>query len=171
MLALWPLVSCRSGIEVSDSTYSLANFLYLKPDYMWYFATFLANRTGTLLTKLPGGGSLLAMNVKAGLLLSAAAVAVYLVLKRWIPSEIAFAAEWIAIAIFWSPHVSLYNTLTYVLLTLACLLLLEAMRPYEVREEASGDMPRVPERLSSGKLIKYGEGSFCVLPWQVCCWD
>ena len=131
ILFLWPLVNCAGGIEISDSTYSLANDLFLKPDYMWYFATFLAGRAGTLMMRLPGGAGILAMNIKSGLLVSLMAAGVYLALKRRIPAPLLFAAEWTAVSVFWSPYVSLYNTLSYALLTFSCILLLKAMEGRE----------------------------------------
>ncbi len=127
ILFLWPLVNCAGGIEISDSTYSLANYLFLKPDYMWYFVTFLAGRAGTLLMRMPGGAGILAMNIKSGLAVSFMAAGMYLALRRRIRPLVLFIAEWTAVSVFWSPYVSLYNTLTYALLTFACILLLMAM--------------------------------------------
>lgn len=121
VLLLWPLWGVRSGVDVSDATYSLGNYEYLQ-EGMWFFSTFLANRLGTLLGAIPGGGlSMLAMNVKTGLLLSAASLACYYVLQRMMPGWMIFLGEMLAVSLFWSPHVILYNLLSYVLLTFACL--------------------------------------------------
>ncbi len=126
LLALWPLWGVFSGIDVTDAGYSLGNYLTLK-DGMWFFATFLANKTGAFLTLLPGGAGLLAMNVKTALLISAAALASYYTLQRMIPGWMVFLGEVLAESLFWCPSVILYNVLSYVILTFACLCLFRAV--------------------------------------------
>ena len=126
VLALWPLWGAWSGVDVTDTTYSLGNYLYLG-DGMWFFSTFLANRAGALLAWLPGGGGMLAMNVKTALLISVTALACYYCLQRLMPGWMIFLGELLAISLFWCPTVILYNTLSYVLLTFACLFLFRAV--------------------------------------------
>lgn len=126
LLLFWPLWGTFSGIDVTDAGYSLGNYLTLK-DGMWFFATFLANKVGALLTLLPGGSGLLAMNVKTAFLVSAAALASYYTLQRMIPGWMVFLGEALAESLFWCPTVILYNVLSYVLLTFACLSLFRAV--------------------------------------------
>ena len=126
LLAVWPLWGTFSGIDVTDAGYSLGNYLTLK-DGMWFFATFLANKVGAFLTLLPGGAGLLAMNVKTALFVSAAALASYYTLQRMIPGWMVFLGEMLAESLFWCPTVILYNVLSYVLLTFACLCLFRAV--------------------------------------------
>jgi hypothetical protein len=60
-------VKVNQGADITDSTYSLTNFLFAdKMDVMWYVSTFYANLLGSLLIKLPMGGTLLMMNVYTG---------------------------------------------------------------------------------------------------------
>ena len=127
ILLLWPLIGADQGITLTDTTYSLGNYLYLKPDTPWFFATFLANRLGSFLMALSGNHHLLTMNVLTGLLVSAAALSCYYVLKvRYSPLTV-FAAEFMAIAFCWCPTAILYNYLTYLLLTLGTLFLILAV--------------------------------------------
>lgn len=124
LLLLWPLVAVDQGVNVMDSTYSLGNYRYADSvGVMWRFATYLANCVGELFDRTPFGKTMLGMNFLTGLLVSAAALAVYYVLKRMMPGWMIFLGEWIAISLCWCPTVILYNYLTYLLLTLACLFL------------------------------------------------
>ncbi len=124
-LFLWPLWGTWQGVDVSDAGYSLANYEWLS-EGMWYYATFLANKAGSLLMLLPGGSGLWAMNVKCALLLSLTALAAYYNLQRLMPGWMVFLGELLAISVFWCPAVILYNTLSYVFLTLACICLFRA---------------------------------------------
>ena len=125
VLLLWPLVSIRQGVTVMDTTYSLANFRYLDGSgTTWFYATFLANKLGTLLMKLPLGRTMAGMNLLCSLLISLTALMVYYVLKRRFSAGAVFLGEWIAIALCWCPAAILYNYLTYFLLTVGCLCLL-----------------------------------------------
>ena len=126
LLVLWPLWGTFSGIDVTDAGYSLGNYLTLK-EGMWFFATFLANKAGAFLTLLPGGADLLAMNIKTALFVSAAALASYYALQRMIPGWMVFLGEVLAESVFWCPTVILYNVLSYVFLTFACLCLFRAV--------------------------------------------
>ena len=127
ILLLWPLVTCRQGVSVMDTTYSLANYRYLDDSQStWFFATFLANKAGSFLMKLPAGSTMAGMNLLCGLVISVTALLCYVSLRRYISAGTAFAGELLAISFCWCPPVILYNYLTYLLLTAACLLLLRA---------------------------------------------
>lgn len=126
LLVLWPLFNVWSGVDITDSTYSLGNYEGME-EGMWFFSTFLANKTGSVLMILPGGKSLLAMNIKTSLLLSVIALACYYVLQRLMPGWMIFLGEVLAISLFWCPSVILYNVLSYVFLTAACLCLFLAV--------------------------------------------
>lgn len=124
LLLLWPLAAVNQGVNVMDSTYSLGNYRYGDSvGVMWHFATYLANCLGELFDRTPFGKTMLGMNFLTGLLVSVTALAVYYVLKRMMPGWMIFLGEWIAISLCWCPTVILYNYLTYLLLTLACLFL------------------------------------------------
>ena len=129
ILALWPLAGAAQGIDLSDTTYALANYRALPgTGSTWYYATYLANRAGALLMRMPGGGTLLGMNVLTRLVVSLTALLSYFGLKGQLGRRAAFFGEWIAVALCWCPTVLLYNYLTYLLLTAGGLLLIAAVR-------------------------------------------
>ncbi len=124
LLLLWPFAAASQGVTVMDTTYNLGNYIYLGPeDGFWYMATFLANVVGRFFTKLPFGTTMLGMSVLCSLIISAMALCSYFTLKRMIPGWMVFIGEWIAISFAWCPAVIMYNYLTYLFLTLACLCL------------------------------------------------
>ncbi len=133
LLVLWPLINIRQGVDVSDQTYSIANFEYLdKMDPMWLFATWIPNMLGHALYILTGG-DMAAMNLASSLIVSATAVAAWAGLYPFVPAPFLFIGIWIAESTFWCPAVILYNTLTYFFMTLASVLLVRAFYENERR--------------------------------------
>ncbi|MGN0308738.1 MAG: hypothetical protein ACI4DN_11045 [Lachnospiraceae bacterium] len=124
ILALYPFVTVNQGIDVSDSTYSLSNFLYFQQmEGMWVISTYLANLCGWLLTFLPFGTTLLGMKLYTGLLITATVLMIYWQLKNWMPAWIVFVGEFAAVSFLWIPSTILYNYLTYFLFGLGTVLL------------------------------------------------
>lgn len=122
VLLIYPLIKINQGMDVADSTYSLANFQYFgQMDGTWMVATFLANVTGSFFMKLPFGGTLIGMNFYTSLVLSATAVMAYLVLRKWVFAPLLFVGEFMALGLCWCPSTVLYNYLTYFLMTAAIL--------------------------------------------------
>ncbi len=123
------MAAANQGIDVADATYSLGNYVYLGGGRgsTWFFATYLANAAGGLLTRLPGGDTLLGMNVLSSLAVSAAALGVYGVLRRLMPGWMLFLGLFLAESLCWCPTVILYNYLSYFLLTLGSLFLFLAV--------------------------------------------
>lgn len=124
VLVFYPLIKINQGLDVADTSYSLANFQYFgSSDGTWMVATYLANAAGALLMKLPRGGTLVGMNFYTGLIISAAALMFYFELRKKIPAPIVFLGEFIAIGLCWCPSVILYNYLSYFLMGAGMLLL------------------------------------------------
>ena len=128
ILMLYPMRHIHWGLDLWDTGYNYANFQYMgleHMDSMWLFSTYLANAVGHFLTKLPGAGSLVGMNLYTGLFVSMLALMGYLFCTRklGIPKWIAFLGEFVAISLCWCPTALLYNYLTYVLF-LGCVILL-----------------------------------------------
>ena len=124
LLVLYPLVGLNQGLNVADTTYSLANFQFFgQMKGTWMVATFLANVAGSLLMRLPFGGTLLGMYFYTSLVQSATAVMVYLALRKKIPAPLLFVGEMLALGLCWCPSTVLYNYLTYFLMTAGMLLL------------------------------------------------
>ena len=128
LLFLYPLVKVNQGIDVSDSTYSLSNYLYFeRMEGTWVISTYFSNVFGWLLTRLPYGDTLIGMNLYTGLLVSFLVIFVYQMLRKWMPDWIIFAGEFIAIGFLWIPTGILYNYLTYILFTTGALLLYKGL--------------------------------------------
>lgn len=124
ILALYPMLRVGQGLSVMDTTYSLSNFAFMsKMDGTWIVATYLANVLGSAMMHLPGGATMLGMNIYTSLVVSLTAVSVFIFLKRDIPSHLLFIGEFIALGLCWCPTTILYNYLTYLLFSLGALVL------------------------------------------------
>lgn len=128
ILFLYPLIKINQGIDVSDSTYSLGNYLFFdRLEGTWAISTYLSNVAGWLLTKLPLGNTLLGMNFYTGLIVSGLVLGLYFLFKKWMPAWIVFVGEVIAIGFMWIPTGILYNYLTYVFFSLGAVLLYKGL--------------------------------------------
>ena len=117
------------GVEVSDTGYSLANFVkFFSDSGTWVLATFLANFTGAVLTRLPFGSTMLGMQVYSHLMLAVFVAALYFYLPKIISRTSAFLGLVMAVCLTWCPKVILYNYLTYYLFTIAAILIFEAYK-------------------------------------------
>ncbi len=129
ILALLPFLHVNSGVEFTDTGYSLGNYEHFaKAEGTWALATFLSNVTGWLLTKLPFGHTMLGMQVYCNALLSFLLVFSFIKLKEYFPARYVFIGEILAWALCWCPRVILYNYLTYLFLTLGSICLLKAVK-------------------------------------------
>lgn len=129
LILLWyPLIKINQGVDVSDSTYSLGNYLFF-PEMkgMWVVSTYLSNVIGWLMVKLPFADRLLVMNLYTGLLISALVLFLYFFMRKWMPEWIIFIGEIIAIGFLWIPTGILYNYLTYGFLAVGALLLYKGL--------------------------------------------
>ena len=73
VLAGYPLRHIFQGIDLQDTGYNYANFVYAgleHMDPMWLYSTYLANVVGHFLTTLPFAGNLAGMNFYTGLFVS-----------------------------------------------------------------------------------------------------
>ena len=124
LLVFYPLIHINQGLDVSDTTYSLANFeFFASMDGTWMVATFLSNVVGNLMMHLPSGDTLAGMYFYTALVQSVIALTVYMILRKKIPAPLVFVGEWIALGLCWCPSTILYNYLTYLLMTVGMLLL------------------------------------------------
>jgi hypothetical protein len=129
MLLLLPLWNMNVGIDLADTTYSLANYEYFgKTDQMWFFSTFLANVIGLGLTKLPLGNTLLGINFYTSLFISLLALLSYFYLKKKFPAPLVFWGEACAIFLAWCPSTILYNYATYLFVTFSLLFLMQGLK-------------------------------------------
>lgn len=130
ILLLYPLRHIRVGAEWWDTGYNYGNFTYMdRMDPMWLLSTYLGNAAGHLLTLLPGGGTMLGMNIYTGLFVSLLALGGYFFFTRRIglPRTVVFWGEMLAVSFCWCPTALLYNYLTYVLMGAGVILLYHAL--------------------------------------------
>jgi len=114
LLLLYPLICCNQGVDLADTGYNIGTYRFMMEwDGYWTLAMPIANLAGFWVTCLPGGGTLLGVNVYTGLGLGAAAAAVYILLRRKLPAWCVFLGEVIALGLCWCPSSILYNYLTY----------------------------------------------------------
>ncbi len=133
ILLFYPLIGASQGVDITDTTYSLGNYQYLDAlDPMWMIATYIPNVLGRLFMSLPGGNTMLGMNIYCSFVISATAITAYYLLQRWMPGWMTFLGEIIAINLCWCPRVILYNYLTYFCFTAGTLFLMHAMTDYEI---------------------------------------
>lgn len=124
VLFLYPFIGVCQGLDLEDTTYSLANFQYFgQMDGTWMVATFLSNVWGSLLMHLPFGGTMIGMNCYTALVQSAMALMVYLTFRGRMAAPLLFVGELIALGLCWAPSAVLYHYLTYFFLTAGILLL------------------------------------------------
>lgn len=113
-LLLFPLFKVNLGIDLTDSAYSLGNYVFFgQHTVLWTLLTFLSNVTGWMFTRLPFGGTMLGMKVYSSLIISTMALLGYRFFRTKMPFWVAFLGEMAAIGLCWCPSVILYNYLTY----------------------------------------------------------
>lgn len=126
LLVVFSLLKVNQGIDITDSTYSLSNFLFVKKlDGMWFFSTFYANLLGGLLIKLPFGNCLLAMNLYTGVFKAIIALLAYFFFAKYIKADkmLTFFGVLVSVGLCWCPTTILYNYLTYLLFFAGTMLL------------------------------------------------
>lgn len=124
VLLLIPLTGIWRGVDVSDSTYSLGNYMFAdRMSGMWLLSTYLSNLMGSLMVRLPGGQYLIGANIYSGLLLGMIALVVYFGLRKYLGAGACFIAEFISISFCWIPTTILYNYWSYMLLAVGAVLL------------------------------------------------
>ena len=123
-LLVLPLLNYNCGVDVSDSTYSLGNYMFAdRLNGMWVVSTYLSNKIGAIILKLPGADSLRFSNIYTGLILSTIALIVYFFLKDEFDGRYVFLAEFAAVCFCWIPTGILYNYLSYLFMVVGALLL------------------------------------------------
>ena len=167
-LVLYPLRHINIGLDLWDTGYNYANFTYMGTEHMdsmWLFSTYLATAAGHLLTKLPGAGGLLGMNLYTGLFAGALAVMGYLFCTRRIGMGRlpVFLGEAAALSLCWCPTALLYNYLTYVLFLAGVILLYRGLT-----EERKGLLAAAGACLGANVLTRFSnlpEAGLIVAVW------
>lgn len=171
ILAFYPLRHIAWGLDLWDTGYNYANFQYFGTEHvdsMWLFSTYLANVTGSLLSRLPAAGSLIGMNFYTGLFVSLLAAAGYLFCTRrcGMPCFLTFLGEMAAISLCWCPTALLYNYLTYVLFLGSVILLYRGLT-----EERTAFLVLAGICLGCNVLVRFSNLPQAALIVAVWCFD
>ena len=128
ILVLLPFLHIASGVELTDTAYSLGNYENLDSmNLTWTIATFWANMLGKFFSILPMGSTWIGMKFYTTLVPVAGVACSYLFLRKYITRWILFVGELLAISLFWCPTTILYNYLTYLLFTLVIIFIIESL--------------------------------------------
>jgi hypothetical protein len=131
-LVLYSLRHVFIGADLWDTGYNYSNFQFMNMDYMdemWLFATYLANGAGHLLSVLPGGNTMIGMNIYTSLVTALISLTGYFFCMNKLKFSpfLTFAGEIIALSLCWSPSAVLYNYLTYGLFLWGSILLYQGL--------------------------------------------
>ena len=128
ILVLLPFLHLAFGVEFTDTAYSLGNYQNLdKMNLTWTVATFWANMLGKFFSMLPLGKTWIGMKFYTTLVPLSAVVSSYFFLRKYIPKWIVFIGELLAISLCWCPTTILYNYASYLLFTLAVIILIVSL--------------------------------------------
>lgn len=115
-LFLYTFRNVNQGIDVTDTGYHFSNFRYMSGmDPMWIFSTYLASALGHFFTLLPGGTTLLGMNVYTSLVPALLGVMSFVFCRKVLKYRFvdSFGGVLTALALCWCPTTCVYNYLTY----------------------------------------------------------
>lgn len=138
-LVLFAFRKVNKGLDLWDTGYNLANFQWMGPEHMdgmWLFSTYLSNAVGHAFSLLPGGKTLLWMNIyTTGVtVLLMILISSFLVRYMKIPMGLVMAGEFVALNLCWAPSAILYDYLTFVCLDLGLILMLIGLTKEHIRE-------------------------------------
>lgn len=121
-LVLFTFLKVNRGIDLYDTGYSLGNYRFFQGnEAIWMLLTFPANLIGFLMTLLPGGGTMLGMNIYSSLIIACSAILSYRFFMTKMPAWLAFLAQVVAIGMCWAPAAIIYHNLTYLLFLAAAI--------------------------------------------------
>lgn len=168
-LLLYTFRKVNQGIDVTDTGYHFSNFLYMSEmDPMWIFSTYLASVLGHLFTLLPGGNTLLGINIYTSLIPALTGVVTFVFLikvvkMRWLE---AFAGVLAALALCWCPTTCVYNYLTFLFFGAGAMLLYMGL----VQEKAAY-LILAGVCLGVNVLVRFpnaAEAALIVVVWYTC---
>ena len=135
ILFVYPMRKAFVGLDLMDAGYSLGNYKYFDTMHEgWKLATYLANVTGMVLSKLPFGNTWVGMNLYTSAFIGITAAFVYRFFvvrttgKMKNNHVILFIAEIFGLSLCWSPSVILYQNLGYIFMSFAVIILYKAIK-------------------------------------------
>lgn len=130
VLFLYAFRNVREGIDVTDTGYHFSNFLYMSEmDPMWIFSTYLASILGHIFTLLPGGNTLLGINIYTAVIPAVLGVVAFVFFVKVIKTGVleSFIGVLVALSLCWCPTTCLYNYMTYLFLGLGAMFLYKGL--------------------------------------------
>ena len=130
VLFLYAFRNVYQGIDVTDTGYHFSNFLYMSEmDPMWIFSTYLASILGHIFTLLPGGDTLLGMNIYTAVIPAVLGVCTYAFFVKVIKAGKleSFVGVLVALSLCWCPTTCLYNYMTYLFFGLGAMFLYKGL--------------------------------------------
>ena len=115
-LFLYTFRNVNQGIDVTDTGYHFSNFMYMSEmDPMWIFSTYLASVLGHMFTLLPGGDTLMGMNIYSAIIPALLGVMTFVFFVKVVKLNMieSFSGVLVALALCWCPTTCVYNYLTY----------------------------------------------------------
>ena len=126
ILFVYAFRKVNQGIDVTDTGYHFSNFMYMdKMDPMWIFSTYLASVLGYFFTLLPGGNTLLGINIYTAIIPAMLGVIAFVFFVKCVKMNMlaAFLGVLASLALCWCPTTCLYNYLTFLFFTAGAILL------------------------------------------------
>lgn len=128
LLFLFAFRKSNQGVDLWDTGYNYANYVNMgleHMDGMWLFSTYLSTAIGHFFTLLPGGTTLLGLNIYTTCVSAVLVLCVSMFYKRIIkvPVVLIIFGEFIALCLCWAPSAILYDYLTFLFLDVALIFL------------------------------------------------
>ncbi len=130
VLFLYAFRNVYQGIDVTDTGYHFSNFLYMSEmDPMWIFSTYLASILGHVFTLLPGGDTLLGINIYTAIIPAVLGVCAFVFFVKVMKTGVleSFVGVLIALSLCWCPTTCLYNYMTYLFFGLGAMFLYKGL--------------------------------------------
>lgn len=168
-LCLYAFRKVDQGIDTTDTGYHFSNFLYMSEmDPMWIFSTYLASVLGHFFTCLPGGTTLLGINIYTAILPAVLGAVTFVFFVRVIKADQmnTFLGVLISLALCWCPTTCVYNYLTFLFFTAGAMLLYLGL----VKEKQSY-LVAAGVCLGMNVLVRFpnaAEAALILVVWYVC---
>lgn len=169
ILFLYAFRNVNEGIDVTDTGYHFSNFLYMSEmDPMWIFSTYLASLLGHMFTLLPGGNTLLGMNIYTALIPALIGVLAFWFFVKVVKAGVleSFIGILIALSLCWCPTTCVYNYLTYLLFGLGAFALYKGLT-----EDKKRYLILAGVALGLNVLVRFpnaAEAALIVAVWYTC---
>ena len=169
LLFIYTFRNVNQGIDVTDTGYHFSNFMYVNEmDPMWIFSTYLASKLGHLFTLLPGGNTLLGMNIYTSMIPALLGVMAFVFFVKVVKISVleSFAGTMVSLALCWCPTTCVYNYLTYLFFCAGAMLLYAGLakdKPWQL--VAAGIC------LGVNVLVRFpnlAEAALIVVVWYTC---